>query len=69
MSRSYINEVLEWLEQGYPREVVERIVSGELPMDAASRAAREKAQGYVPVYRGHHRNTPVTGDRDWETYS
>lgn len=31
---------------GYPREVAERIVSGELPMDQASRMARAEAQGF-----------------------
>jgi len=44
----------DWIDAGYPEEVAKRIVSGELPMDEASRLARAQEQGYGPVlYRGH----------------
>lgn len=39
---------------GYPREVAERIVSGELPMDQASRMARAEAQGFNPNQVSYH---------------
>jgi hypothetical protein len=43
----------DWIEAGYPEEVAKRIVSGELPMDEASRLARAQEQGYGPVlYHG-----------------
>lgn len=39
---------------GFPEEVAQRIASGELPMDEASRLARASDQGYGGVlYRGH----------------
>jgi hypothetical protein len=34
------------VDMGYPREVAERISSGELPMDYESRMARAMKQGY-----------------------
>jgi hypothetical protein len=36
------------VKMGYPREVAERISSGELPMDYESRMARAMEQGYDP---------------------
>jgi hypothetical protein len=47
--------VADWVRAGYPEEVAKRIVSGELPMDEASRMARATEQGYDtsrPVYHG-----------------
>ena len=63
--------VADWVQAGYPEEVAKRIVSGELPMDEASRMARAAEQGYGPVlYRGHSDTNPVTGDADiWATAS
>ena len=57
----------DWIEAGYPEEVAKRIVSGELPMDEASRMARAEAQGYGPVwYRGHAEgNTPKSNQDMW----
>ena len=45
----------ELVNRGFPREVAERINSGELPMDYDSRMQRAKDQGYdieFPLYRG-----------------
>ena len=55
----------DWLEAGYPEEVARRIVSGELPMDEASRMARAQEQGYGGVlYRGHSQLVPPTSNAD-----
>jgi len=55
----------DWIEAGYPEEVAKRIVSGELPMDEASRAARAAEQGYGPVlYRGHPHSNPPNSSQD-----
>lgn len=45
----------ELVNRGFPREVAERINSGELPMDYESRMQRAREQGYdveFPVYHG-----------------
>ena len=47
--------VADWVKLGFPEEVAKRIVSGELPMDKASRMKRAEEQGYdtsTPVYHG-----------------
>jgi hypothetical protein len=55
----------DWIEAGYPEEVAKRIVSGELPMDEASRLARAQEQGYGPVlYRGHSKMLPPSSSAD-----
>jgi hypothetical protein len=38
--------VADWVKLGFPEEVAKRIVSGELPMDKASRMKRAEEQGY-----------------------
>lgn len=51
-----MSSILEWIGRkvedlvamGYPESVAKRISSGELPMDAASRAKRAAEQGYDP---------------------
>jgi len=40
------NAVEELVEAGFPKEVAERIASGDLPMDDASRMARAREQGF-----------------------
>jgi hypothetical protein len=40
--------VKEVMDMGYPESVAKRIVSGELPMDEASRMARATEQGFDP---------------------
>jgi hypothetical protein len=54
LSTSDLNNlsVDELVKMGYPREVAERISSGELPMDEASRMKRLKDQGYDIEYHG-----------------
>ena len=74
LNRLSVDEIMEF---GYPREVAERIASGELPMDEASRAVRSET--FSPVlYRGHDWDNPpdsnsnmwMTDDRDMaETYA
>ena len=67
---SIAKTIAKWLEKGYPEEVAERIASGALPMDDASRAARAAEQGYGDVmYRGHsNKRYPVTSSQDmWMT--
>ena len=66
-----VGVLADWLEAGYPQEVAQRIVSGELPMDEASRMARAEAQGYGPVlYRGHDADMPPLSNEDmWMTSS
>ena len=55
----------DWIEAGYPEEVAKRIVSGELPMDEASRMARASEQGYGDVlYRGHSNQRAPYSDQD-----
>jgi hypothetical protein len=45
--------VADWVKLGFPEEVAKRIVSGELPMDRASRMKRAEEQGYGDVlYHG-----------------
>ena len=41
-----VGVLADWIEAGYPEEVAKRIVSGELPMDEASRMARASEQGF-----------------------
>lgn len=56
---SLIRSVDDLVSQGYPREVAERIVSGELPMDFESRMARANEMGFDvanPEYHGTHSN-------------
>ena len=67
-----LKKVKELVDAGYPEEVAERIASGKLPMDEASRAARAAEQGYGDVmYRGHNnKRNPVTSSQDmWMTDS
>jgi hypothetical protein len=68
---STLKTVADWVKAGYPEEVAKRIVSGELPMDEASRLARAQEQGYGDVlYRGHSDTNPVSGNADvWATAS
>lgn len=56
----------EWVEAGYPPEVAQRIVDGELPMDEASRWQRSIDQQYMedPLYRGHGPEG-ISSNRDW----
>jgi hypothetical protein len=44
----------ELVQLGYPREVAERIVSGDLPMDTASRMQRAEAMGFDPSDVQYH---------------
>ena len=44
----------ELVQFGYPREVAERIVSGDLPMDTASRMQRAEAMGFDPTDVQYH---------------
>jgi len=46
----------ELVKEGYPLEVAKRISSGELPMDEASRAAREEAFGPKLLHGSTHPN-------------
>ena len=64
-----IATVADWVAAGFPREVAERIVSGELPMDAVSRAMRAQEQGYGDVlWRGHSLEDMPTSNSDiWAT--
>ena len=41
--------VADWVKLGYPESVAKRIVSGDLPMDEASRLKRAEEQGYGEV--------------------
>ena len=44
----------DWVDEGYPEEIIPDILSGDLPMDEASKAARAAEQGMGPVlWRGH----------------
>lgn len=42
------------LRMGYPEEVAQRIVSGDLPMDTASRMERAEAMGFDPTNVQYH---------------
>ena len=44
----------ELVQLGYPREVAERIASGDLPMDTASRMQRAEAMGFDPSDVQYH---------------
>jgi len=44
----------ELVQFGYPREVAERIVSGDLPMDTASRMQRAEGMGFDPSDVQYH---------------
>ena len=44
----------ELVQFGYPREVAERIASGDLPMDTASRMQRAEAMGFDPTDVQYH---------------
>jgi len=55
----------DWVDEGYPEEIIPDILSGDLPMDEASKAARAAEQDYGPVlYRGHPHNNRPTSDQD-----
>lgn len=45
---SFIRSLDDLIAQGYPPEVAERIVSGDLPMDFESRMRRAEAMGFDP---------------------
>ena len=45
---SFIRSLDDLIAQGYPPEVAERIVSGDLPMDTASRMRRAEVMGFDP---------------------
>ena len=52
---SAITKAVDDLVQlGYPREVAERIASGDLPMDTASRMQRVEAMGFDPTDVQYH---------------
>lgn len=57
----------DWVDEGYPEEIIPDILSGDLPMDGASKAARAAEQGYGPVwYRGHAEgNAPRSNQDIW----
>lgn len=61
----------DWVDEGYPEEIIPDILSGKLPMDEASKAARAAEQGMGPVlYRGHNSvNTPRSDQDMWMTDS
>ena len=61
----------DWVDEGYPEEIIPDILSGDLPMDEASRAARAAEQGYGDVlYRGHsNQNAPYSDQDMWMTSS
>ena len=60
-----LTSIAELIAKGFPEEVAQRIASGELPMDEASRLARANEQGYGDVlYRGHHKERSPTSDQD-----
>lgn len=46
--------VTDWVKLGFPEEVAKRIVSGELPMDKASRMKRAEEQGYDVSRQWYH---------------
>ena len=66
-----LTSIAELIAKGFPEEVAQRIASGELPMDEASRLARASDQGYGGVlYRGHPSPFPPKSDQDmWMTNS
>ena len=45
---SFISRLTKLIDSGLPPEVAEKIASGELPMDRASRMERAREQGYDP---------------------
>ena len=52
---SAITKAVDDLVQlGYPREVAERIASGDLPMDTVSRMQRAEAMGFDPSDVQYH---------------
>ena len=60
-----LTSIAELIAKGYPEEVAQRIASGELPMDEASRLARASDQGYGGVlYRGHVEGNPPRSNQD-----
>ena len=61
----------DWVDEGYPEEIIPDILSGDLPMDEASRMARAQEQGYGPVlYRGHEADeVPLSNEDMWMTSS
>lgn len=63
LNRLSVDEIMEF---GYPREVAERIASGELLMDEASRAARiAEGETFSPVlYRGYEYGNEPYSDAD-----
>ena len=61
--------VMRLVRQGYPESVAERIASGELPMDTASRMQRARQLGFDPddvQYHGTRRTLPSFGQRLWQ---
>ena len=58
----------DWVKLGYPESVAKRIVSGELPMDEASRAARRDAFG-EKMYRGLREEYQVDGGKKVSTWA
>lgn len=59
----------DWVDEGYPEEIIPEILSGDLPMDEASKAARAEAMGMGDVlWRGHSLEDMPTSNSDiWAT--
>lgn len=51
---SFIRSLDDLITQGYPPEVAERIVSGDLPMDFESRMRRAESMGFDPSNVAYH---------------
>lgn len=58
MALGILDEIARLVDQGYPNTVAERIATGILPMDTASRMQRAEAMGFDPqiFYHGTNRN-------------
>ena len=56
--------VADWVKLGFPESVAKRIVSGELPMDEASRMKRAEEQGYDVDNELYHGSTHSLLDFD-----
>lgn len=48
------NIISDFINQGYPESVAERVASGQLPMDQASRMERAEAMGFDPTDVQYH---------------
>ena len=61
----------DWVDEGYPEEIIPDILSGDFPMDEASKAARAAEQGMGPVlYRGQRDYVPLEAYDDiWASSS